>query len=503
MRILLCLLWILALASGPEAATYHLVPGGGDFPTIQEAIDACVDGDSILLADGTYTFEDPLGLIFWGRDIFFGSESNSPADCVIDVGYWGGGEKYGYGFNLSQGESRACVVQGLTICDATGEFGGAFHIRASSPIVRNCIIRDNWASVGGAGVYARENSNALIIDCHIFANRSWILGSAGAGVKTQGSVEIVNCVIEHNVVGGPGFSGLGGGIYSVGAGLIKDCIIRDNFGGEYGGGIAISGGGRIENCLIHDNWAEIAGGGIAAWTVPWAQVDIVNCSIVRNEASDGSALRNSNYLTGYGGGPVVLSGCIAALNSGPGEAFLSELAGATFTLSCSDVWGNPGGDWTGPIAGQLELAGNLNVDPLFCDAEGGEFTLNEASPCMPEHNDCGVLIGALGMGCTLTAVPGESPAPLPQLAQNHPNPFNARTSIVFSLPAAGPVDLRLYDPAGRERAALLAGAWLEAGTQRLDWDGRDGEGRALPSGVYLYRLTTPWGSLSRKLTLLQ
>lgn len=131
------------------------------------------------------------------------------------------------------------------------------------------------------------------------------------------------------------------------------------------------------------------------------------------------------------------------------------------------------------------------------------FTVEAGSPCLPEHNDCGVLIGALGQGCTQVAAPDQPVAVRPLLAQNHPNPFNARTSIVFSLPQAGPAGLRIYDPAGRVRRVLLAGVHLAAGPHRLDWDGRDGEGEALPSGVYLCRLQTPWGNIARKMTLLQ
>ncbi|MBN2172256.1 MAG: hypothetical protein JW819_13125, partial [Candidatus Krumholzibacteriota bacterium] len=46
---------MLAAAMPAAAATYHVNPAGtGDYPTIQEAVNACVDGDSILLADGIY-----------------------------------------------------------------------------------------------------------------------------------------------------------------------------------------------------------------------------------------------------------------------------------------------------------------------------------------------------------------------------------------------------------------------------------------------------------------
>jgi hypothetical protein len=68
-----------------------------------------------------------------------------------------------------------------------------------------------------------------------------------------------------------------------------------------------------------------------------------------------------------------------------------------------------------------------------------------------------------------------------------PNPFNPRTEIVFDLPRDGAFDLSVFDVRGRRVRTLAAGDW-PAGPHRVDWDGRDGEGRALSSGVYLVRL---------------
>ncbi len=69
-----------------------------------------------------------------------------------------------------------------------------------------------------------------------------------------------------------------------------------------------------------------------------------------------------------------------------------------------------------------------------------------------------------------------------------PNPFNPRTTIRFELPAARAVDLRIYDASGRLVRDLLRGERLAAGRHGRDWDGRDGDGRISPAGVYFYRL---------------
>ena len=62
--------------------------------------------------------------------------------------------------------------------------------------------------------------------------------------------------------------------------------------------------------------------------------------------------------------------------------------------------GNSMGDWVGCIEDQLGVNGNTSLDPMFCDTANGDFTIKDISPCAPENNSCGTLIGALGIGCT-------------------------------------------------------------------------------------------------------
>lgn len=88
------------------------------------------------------------------------------------------------------------------------------------------------------------------------------------------------------------------------------------------------------------------------------------------------------------------------------------------------------------------------------------------------------------------------------LRQNSPNPFNPTTKISFNLAAAGPVRLAVYDARGRELRVLVQGH-MAAGEQQVIWDGRDREGRALASGVYLYRLETAADVISKRMVLLK
>ena len=96
---------------------------------------------------------------------------------------------------------------------------------------------------------------------------------------------------------------------------------------------------------------------------------------------------------------------------------------------------------------------------------------------------------------------GEAPPPAFRLEQNVPNPFRTATAIAFELGDAGPATLEVFDPAGR-RVWAAAAAFLGA-RHRVPWYGAALDGAPLPSGAYIYRLTTPEGSESRKLTLLR
>lgn len=94
-------------------------------------------------------------------------------------------------------------------------------------------------------------------------------------------------------------------------------------------------------------------------------------------------------------------------------------------------------------------------------------------------------------------------APLFHLGQNTPNPFNPRTTIEFAVPGAGFVALRVYDASGRLVRTLVQRQYAGPARERTVWDGRDEEGRAVPSGVYFCRLETNERVATRKMMLLK
>jgi predicted outer membrane repeat protein len=345
----------------PAAAeTYLIEPdGSGDFPTIQEAIDAVVDGDVIELADGVFTGEGNRDLDLLGRAITIRSRSGDPESCIINCE--GSESEPHRGLIFQSGEGAGTVLEGLTITGghAAGEDpqdrgGGILLLGHSSPAIRKAVFRANSAAGGG--------------------------GAACLGSDT--SPAFVECVFESNA------AGVGGGLYCRGASpSLSTCAFIGNTAIGSGGGISSSTSQWIlEYCTFIENVAETAGALLSVWE----SGTMSHCTIVSNTAEYGGAL----YFDLAGQRTIMNT--IMVENQG-GSAFDGHCSGAAFL--CCDIYGNPGGDWVGCIADQLGMNGNLSDDPLFCDSENDDFSLRENSLCAPENNpECG-LIGAWPVGC--------------------------------------------------------------------------------------------------------
>lgn len=72
------------------------------------------------------------------------------------------------------------------------------------------------------------------------------------------------------------------------------------------------------------------------------------------------------------------------------------------------------------------------------------------------------------------------------LYPSSPNPFNPTTTIRYDLPKDSFVRLKIYDLLGREIRSLVNGN-MDGGYRRVVWDGTDNSGKAVPSGIYIYR----------------
>jgi len=89
-----------------------------------------------------------------------------------------------------------------------------------------------------------------------------------------------------------------------------------------------------------------------------------------------------------------------------------------------------------------------------------------------------------------------------KLYQNNPNPFNPSTTIKYELPEASAVTLKIYNLLGKEIIKLIDEFQL-AGTETVNWDGKNKNGISLNSGVYLYSLTCNNYSQTKKMILIK
>ena len=108
----------------------------------------------------------------------------------------------------------------------------------------------------------------------------------------------------------------------------------------------------------------------------------------------------------------------------------------------------------------------------------------------PPSSSLGTIYYAVGEAPRITAVEEGAEPVVPevyQLSQNYPNPFNPSTVIRFRLPLAAAVELTVYNLAGQRIRTLVEGV-RSAGVHQVTWDGRDGAGRVVASGVYFSRL---------------
>ena len=88
------------------------------------------------------------------------------------------------------------------------------------------------------------------------------------------------------------------------------------------------------------------------------------------------------------------------------------------------------------------------------------------------------------------------------LKPNRPNPFNPTTQLAYEVPQAAHITLAVYNLLGQEVVRLVEGM-QQPGRYVVSWNGKNGQGVGVASGVYLYRLTASTGfTQSRRMTLL-
>lgn len=419
------------------------------FATIQHGIDMAANGDTVLVAEGHY-YER---INFTGKAItvasYFMADEDSlyiqntviDADTLV-IGYADTGSVVCF----VNDEDSTSILNGFTLQNGigtpAGENGGGVCCYNSSPIISNCIIKNNTAQVGG-GIYAYSKS-PILIGCFILENAATNNGGAiiawtndylnldfchisnnsspDAAIYVYGG-HFRNCRIEDNtgsifnweagnyrclsidssIIKGSEITGLfpskletnNGSLLDecIGVRLTNDILIESNIR------VMAETHTTIENCVlidsdiyIHYTYVFIYSSLIKGEVYIPASPSLLN---IYNSTLIGSIhLLNTNDY-------IALGNCIAAPNNVP--VFKCQEGGGSatdITLDCCDFYGFEGDNWLECQVRRLDTTSVFFSDPLFCDTANGDYHISSFSPCAPLNNSCNELIGRHDIGCS-------------------------------------------------------------------------------------------------------
>ena len=308
------------------------------------------------------------------------------------------------------------------------------------------------------------------------------------------------------------YNGFGGGLSIDGDVRVwlQDCLVAENHAGEYGSAICVKNGAQvmIDRCLFYGNATHSADNAMCPGKY-WGVITLL----------DGSSADISNTTLTDNDDPYPIQTAIRVLES-------------VLSMTNSIVWdaGNIGYDTTSTIAlrycnvesfraygrydvtyptiSEIDGVGNISLDPLFADTTNADYRLLAASPCIdagdPALTDPGGSrsdMGVMWYG-RHDALSTENRPLTFTLSQNMPNPFNPATTIPYSVATAGPVSLNIYNLQG-QLVKTLVQQTAAPGEYHATWNGRDMAGRAVASGVYVYRLSAPDGVRTKRMLLVR
>jgi predicted outer membrane repeat protein len=271
--------------------------------------------------------------------------------------------------------------------------GGAIAVRgdASSLLVEGCHFEDNEAGNGGGAIYTVDNTTSVVLrDTTFRANLAVKQNSADAGgviCTDADSLLVERCVFDANRC-----DGQGGGLRTVRVpGTVVDTRFVGNLASEAAGVLLLASSDvRFYNCVFENNDATQPGAGLGDAGAVQSNTGsvglFVNCLFVGNKGVNGGAVSVNDATARF-------DNCTLAGNeaTGAGGAIAATNAAAVITLENSVVWGNTpvpdplvGLDTVrySLVEGGAAGEGNIDTDPMFADAAGGDYTLAPGSPAI-------------------------------------------------------------------------------------------------------------------------
>jgi len=420
-----CGFLLLITLSSPINASTYFVPD--DFATIQDAINGCANGATIIVRPGKY-YEN---IDFVGKAITVKSELGA-AVTTID------GNQAGSVVKFQTGEGLDSILEGFTITNGMAPEGGGIYCINSAPEIRGNTILMNTAKANGSpscggGIFSK-NSAPNINDNKILEN------TAGGFVYDYSYGGGICCMYSSPNIHGNRIArnisknyerAYGGGIYCSYADhttvvITNNTISQNEVIGEwaYGGGIhcnarsAILRGNIVLKNLAkasdHGDGAVSEYGGIYCGGDLSSRYVIVGNIVAKNAATTGHDNGDCEIICRLGG--LVIGGIQEAIvvnntvfdNKGDysSSSFPDPWEGNGIYTNCKNttiinciVWGNeswgmPGGQcWnqiTGGGGGKAIFCdvegghygkGNIDTDPLFVDPDLDDFHLMWDSPC--------------------------------------------------------------------------------------------------------------------------
>ncbi len=431
---------------------------------IQDCLNACATGDTVLVAKGTYNEN-----IYWpntnsikliseiGQDstiidgqsltqvIFVAGQVDTTtviSGFKITNGYaqYGGGIQcdynnspiiennliteniaygtaYGHGGGIGLDYYASPIIRGNIISknQATGSWsggGGIVVIEGCAPVISDNIIEENYSTAGGAGIMCHDYSSAVVTGNTIRKNTSPVAGGGICMQRTINTVVIGNTITENDA---PYGAGLDTG--NDDSSLVRRNIITSNTNAS---GVTCGRNNKslIDSCIIVNN----EGGGVYL------------------EVTGNTILRHNNII------------------NNPGYA----------VLNVSSSWLNAKDNWWGDASGPYHPDSN----PSGLGDTVSDYV--KFYPWLTEPVVIGIKEGKILPKSIITT-------------HVYPNPFKDRVFIQYQVSKTSNVNIVIYDLLGKKIRTLISNK-QNAGRYTKIWDSKDDFGNQASNGVYFLRL---------------